>query len=69
MDEAKYNLLKPFKEVCNLFMKCGEYVGGAESLVAIYEKEFSTSVNQRCSSCFGAMLFDVGEKIKEYESK
>lgn len=69
MDEAKYNLLKPYKEICNLFMRCGEYVGGAENLVPIYEKEFSTEVNTRCPGCFGAMLLDVGKKIMDYEAK
>ena len=67
MTEHQYNLVKPYKEVIMLFMKCGEYIGGADSLIPIYEKEFHTNVNSRCSSCFGAMLLDVGSKINEYE--
>lgn len=64
-----YDKLKPYKEVCELFAKCGEYTGGADSLVFVYEREFSTTVNTRCPGCFGAMLLDVNNKIKEYESR
>ena len=67
MVQVDYDKLKPYKEVCSLFAKCGEYVGGADALIHIYESMFSTTINGRCPGCFGAMLLDVNNKIKEYE--
>ena len=67
MVQVDYDKLKPYKEVCKLFAKCGEYVGGADGLIPIYESMFSTTINGRCPGCFGAMLLDVNNKIKEYE--
>lgn len=67
MDSEKYNKLLPYAGICDLFAKCGEYVGGADSLIPIYEALFLTTINGRCPGCFGAMLLDVNNKIKEYE--
>ena len=64
-----YNKLKVYKDVCELFAKCGEYKGDADGLVPIYEALFSTSINTRCPGCLGVMLLDVHNKIKEYESR
>jgi hypothetical protein len=67
MDSNQYEKLIPYAGICELFAKCGEYVGGADSLIPIYEAMFSTTINGRCPGCFGAMLLDVNNKIKEYE--
>jgi hypothetical protein len=67
MNEQQYNLINPYKPILALFVKTGEYVGGADNLIPIYEREFSTTVNGRCPSCFGAMLLDCWSKINEYE--
>lgn len=67
MTKEIYDKLIPYAGICDLFAKCGEYVGGADNLVPIYETMFSTTVSTRCPGCFGAMLLDVNNKIKEYE--
>ena len=67
MTAEYYNKLIPYAGICELFAKCGEYKGDADSLVPIYESLFSTSINTRCPGCLGVMLLDVNNKIKEYE--
>ena len=67
MTKEHYNKLIPYAGICELFAKCGEYVGGGDSLIPIYESMFSTTINGRCPGCLGAMLLDVNNKIKEYE--
>jgi hypothetical protein len=69
MNENEYEKVKPYKNICELFAKCGEYIGGAENLVPIYESMFATTINGKCPGCFGAMLLDVNNKIKEYERR
>jgi len=68
LTKQQYELMLPYKPIIDLFMKCKEYVGGGDGLLAIYEEQFATKVSARCPGCFGAMLIDCHNRMKQYES-
>jgi len=69
MTESCYISIKPYLHIIQLFAKSGEYIGGADGLFPIYEREFNLGqkVNQSCSSCVSAMLLHLAQMIKDYE--
>lgn len=68
MTIEQYNKIAPYKEVVQLFAKCGEYVGGCDGLFQIMHKEHGMELNTGCQSCMSAMLIRANELINEYES-
>ena len=67
MTKEFYDKVQAYRGIIDTFAKCGEYVGGGDGLVSLYEAEYSTKVETRCPGCFGAMLLDFKNKITDYE--
>lgn len=69
MNPIQYNKCLPYKEICSIFAKHGEYIGGADGLFQYYKDEFNAGnpVNTSCPSCVGAVLIHVNQMINEYE--
>lgn len=64
MTEKQYNEAIKYREVLELFGKCGEYVGGAEPLMDFLLLDRS---QRRCPSCVSAWLIETLNSIRTYE--
>lgn len=64
MTTEQYNEAIKYRDILELFAKCGEYVGGAEPLMdfLLFER-----TNRRCPSCVGAWLLETLNNIRTYE--
>lgn len=67
--KEQYDKINPYKEVIQLFAKCGEYVGGCDGLFEFMAKEFNMDGNTRCPSCMSAMLLRANQVIEKYEQR
>ena len=59
----------PYKSICDLFVRTGAYVGGADGLFNLHRDMFNNGqrVKTSCINCISAVLIDIDTKIKEYE--
>ena len=71
MTKEQYNIVLPFKAICNLFATKGSYRADADGLFIIYKDMFNggKAVDIGCINCISAVLIDVHNKIERYESQ
>jgi len=68
MTASQYKLIVPYKEIVTIFAKSGEYIGGADGLFDIIEKEFGTGkIDRSCNECRAGFLKFINQQITSYE--
>lgn len=69
MTKHQYDRCSPYKDICSMFVKTGEYVGGADGLFDFYKDAFNSgvSLNTGCNDCKGAALIHVNQMLNDYE--
>lgn len=60
--KSEYDFIVQFKEVLELFIKTGEYVGGCDALF-----DYMSIADRGCATCKAQCLIESHAKMKHYE--
>jgi len=69
MTAEQYEMCKPYAPIAALFFRSGEYVGGADGLFNIIEREFNSGqIDRSCNDCRAGFLRFIHTEIARYET-